>query len=133
MLLSLHSYFRFCFRLIQAYSSIIQKHTHAYSELCVSLAYSEPRHIVITKHIQIIPRHIQNPSIFLSQSIFRLQGIFLISYLGRSIQFRMCLVSLSYRCYLTSRVTFGVFNVIFQTYSGIFKTYSAIFSLVQAY
>ena len=38
-----------------------------------------------------------------------------------------------YRCYLTSRVTLRIFNVIFQTYSGIFKTYVAIFSPVKAY
>ena len=36
MLLSL---FRFCFRHIQTYSSIIPEHTHAYSEPCVSLTY----------------------------------------------------------------------------------------------
>ena len=59
MLLSLYSYFSFCFRHIQTYSSIIQEHTHAYSELCVCLAYSEPCHILITKHIQ-TQRYIHN-------------------------------------------------------------------------
>ena len=38
-----------------------------------------------------------------------------------------------YRCYLTSRVTLRIFNVIFQTYSGIFKTYLAIFRPAKAY
>ena len=41
------------------YSSIAQEHTHAYKEPCVSLAYSEPWHIPITKHIQ-TQRHIHN-------------------------------------------------------------------------
>ena len=59
MLLSLYSYFRFCFRHIQTYSRIIQEHTHAYSVPSVSLAYSEPWHILITKHIQ-TPRYIHN-------------------------------------------------------------------------
>ena len=59
MLLSLYSYFRFCFRFIQTYLSIIQEHSHAYSEPCVSLAHSEPWHIPITNHIQ-ISRHIHD-------------------------------------------------------------------------
>ena len=59
MLLSLYSYFRFCFRHIHIYSSIIQEHTHAYSEPCVSLACLEPWHIPITKHIQ-APNYINN-------------------------------------------------------------------------
>ena len=59
MLLILYSYFRFRFRHIGTYSSIIQDHTHAYSEPCVPLAYSEPWHIPTTKHIQ-TPRYIHN-------------------------------------------------------------------------
>ena len=39
----LYSCFRFCFRHIRTYSSIVQEHTYA---------YSEPWHIPITKHIQ---------------------------------------------------------------------------------
>ena len=41
MLRNLQSDFRFCFRHIQAYLSIIQEHIHAYSEPSLSLAYSE--------------------------------------------------------------------------------------------
>ena len=59
VLLSLHSYSRFCLRQIQTYLSIIQEHTHAYLEPCVSLAYSEPWYIPITKHIQ-TPSYIRN-------------------------------------------------------------------------
>ena len=55
----MYSYFRFCFRHIQTYSRIIQGHTHAYLVPSVSLAYSEPCHILITKHIQ-TPRYIHN-------------------------------------------------------------------------
>ena len=51
MLRSLYSYFTFCFRHIQIYSSIAQEHTHPYQEPCVSLAYSEPWHIPIAKYI----------------------------------------------------------------------------------
>ena len=53
------SYFKFCIRHIQSYSSITQEHTHAYAEPCVFLAYSETRQIPITKHIQ-VPRYIHN-------------------------------------------------------------------------
>ena len=56
---SLYSYFRFCFRHIQTYSSIIQEDTHAYSEPCVFLTYSEYWHIPITKDIP-NPRYIHN-------------------------------------------------------------------------
>ena len=52
VLLSLYSYFRFCFRHVLTYLSIIQEHTHAYLKPSVSLAYSKPRHISITKHFQ---------------------------------------------------------------------------------
>ena len=50
MLLSLYSYFRFCFRQLQTYSSIVQEHIHA---------YSEPFHIPVTKHIH-TSRYIPN-------------------------------------------------------------------------
>ena len=59
MLLSLNIFFRFCFRHLQTYSSIIQEHTYAYSEPCISLVCSEPWHILITKHVQ-APRYINN-------------------------------------------------------------------------
>ena len=59
MLLSWYSYFRFYFSHNQTHSSIIQEHTNIYSESCRSLAYSEPWHIPITKHIQ-TPRYIHN-------------------------------------------------------------------------
>ena len=64
MLLSLHNYFRFCFKHVQTYSSIIQEHIHAYSELSVFLAYLKPFKLKtlqtpITKHIQPL-RYIQN-------------------------------------------------------------------------
>ena len=52
MLLGLYSLFRFYFRHIQTYSSIIREHTHAYTEPCVYLAYLGPWYIPITKHIQ---------------------------------------------------------------------------------
>ena len=50
MLVSLNSYFRFCFRDIERYSSIFQEHTHAYSDRW---------HILIAKHIQ-TRRYIHN-------------------------------------------------------------------------
>ena len=59
MILSLYIYFRFCFRHIQTYSSIIREYTHAYSEICVSLANLKPCYIPITKHLQ-TPRYIHN-------------------------------------------------------------------------
>ena len=121
MLLSLHSYFRFCFRHVLTHSSIIQEHTHAYSEVCASLAYSNPWHISITKHIQTL-RYIHNTIL----NIFvKVQYCTFDTVLNAPV---------FYRCYLTSRVTlrYRIFEVIFQTYSGIFKAYSAIFSLVKA-
>ena len=60
--LSLQSYFTFCFRHIQTYSSIIQEHTHAYSQPCVSLPNSEPWSIPIIKHIQ-TPRYNHNTTL----------------------------------------------------------------------
>ena len=44
MLRNLQSDFRFCFRQIQAYLSIIEEHIHTNSELSLSLVYSEPWH-----------------------------------------------------------------------------------------
>ena len=55
----LYIYLRFFFRHVQTYSSIIQEHTHAHSEPCVSLAYSEPWHILITNYTQ-TPWYIHN-------------------------------------------------------------------------
>ena len=59
VILSFYSYFRFSFRDIQKYSSIIQEHTYAFSKLCVASPNSEPLHIPNTKHIQ-IPRYLHN-------------------------------------------------------------------------
>ena len=119
MLLSLHIYFRFCFRHVQTYSRIIQEHMHAYPELYVSLAYSKLWHIPIKKHIQTL-RYIHNTIL----NIFTK---------ARSWTFDANLnAPLIYRCYLTSRVTLYIFNVIYQNYPGIFKTYSVIFSPVKA-
>ena len=57
----LHSYFRFCFRHVLTHSSIFKSIlTHIKNLLC--------------------SWHIQNPGIFLSQSIFRLYGIFIILF-----------------------------------------------------
>ena len=49
----------FCFRHIQTNWYIIQGSAHTYSEPCISLVYSKPRHIPVTKHIQ-TPRCIHN-------------------------------------------------------------------------
>ena len=92
VLLSLYSYIKFCFRHIQTYSSIIQEHTHVYLEPSVSLTYSEPWHIHITKdipnphciHYTILNIFINAPS-----------WTFLIQFWIR----------LFYRCSLTSTVT----------------------------
>ena len=59
MLFSLYSYFSFCFRQMQTYSSIIQEHTQADSETCVSLPNSEPWHIPSTKDIP-TPKYVHN-------------------------------------------------------------------------
>ena len=83
MLLSLYSYFRFCFRHIQTYSSIVQEHTYA---------YSEPWHIRITKHIQ-TPRHIHNTML----KIFTKAPSWTLDTALNA--------PLLYRCYLTSRLT----------------------------
>ena len=54
VLLSLCSYFMFCFKHVQTYSNIIQEHTHAYSEHCLSLPNSEPWHIQTPRYTHII-------------------------------------------------------------------------------
>ena len=119
MLLSLHSCSSFCFRHFQTYSSIIQEHIDAYSEHYVSLAYSKPWYIPISKHIQAL-RYIHNTILNIFTN-------------AQSWTFNANLnAPLIYRCYLTSRVTLYIFNVIYQNYSGIFKTYSSIFSPVKA-
>ena len=61
MLRKLKSDFRFCFRQIQAYLSIIQEYIHTYSEPSLSLVYLEPRHIQKFDNIQISVRHIVVP------------------------------------------------------------------------
>ena len=119
MLLNLHSYFRFSFRHVQTYSSIIQEYIHAYLELSVSLPYSNPWYIPITKHIHAL-RYIHNAML---NSFPKAQS--------RTFDANRN-ASLFYRCHLTSRPTLHIFNVIFQNSSGIFKTYSAIFSPVKA-
>ena len=92
MLLSLHSYFKLCFKHVLTYSSIIQEHTHAYSEPSISLAYSRLWHISITKHIQTL-RYIDNTIL----NIFtKAQSCTLDTVLNAPV---------FYRCYLTSRVT----------------------------
>ena len=116
MLLSLYSHFRFCFRHIQAYSSIIKRQTHIQNLL--------------------YPWHIYNPGIFISQGIFRLQNIFIIHNTilnvftkAPSWTFDIVLnAPFSYRCIL-----YGIFKVIFQTYSGMIIIYSVIFILVKAH
>ena len=109
MILSLYNYFRFFFRYIQTYSSIIQEHTHAYSELCVSLAYSEPWHIPITKYIQ-TPSYINNTQEGLNKKemqLYRCNILYFDIYwilfirlmslnrvkLGRAVTFMKCLTS----------------------------------------
>ena len=89
-LLSLNSYCRLCFRYIQIYSSINQAHTQAFSG--VSLTYSAQQHIPITNHIQ-TPSYIHNTILNFSTTFYKVLE-----------------VPLSYRKYLTSRVTFGIFR-----------------------
>ena len=101
MLLSLYVYFKFCFRHIQTYSSIMQEHIHAYSEICVSLACSEPWHIPVTGHAQ-TPRYIHNT----------------ISNISAKASFRIFDTVLnapvSYRCYLTSGVNLRSLTLYFR-------------------
>ena len=86
---------------------------HAYSEPCVSLVYSEPWDIPITKHIQ-TPCHIHNTIL----NIFTK---------ARSWTFDTVLnMSLFYKWYLTARVALRYLQ-------GYILDYSAIFVLVKAY
>ena len=111
MLLRLHSYFRFCFRHVQTYSSIIQEHTHAYSEPSVSLAYSKPWHISITKHIQTL-RYIHNTIL----NIFtKAQSWTFDTVLNVPVFF--------YRCCLTSRVTLRLYFRYIDAYSRLTLSY----------
>ena len=113
-MLSLYSYFRFCFRHIKIYSSIVQEHIHAYSEPCVSLAYSEPWHVRTTKHIQTY-RYIHNTRLnFFTKA--------------PSWTFDTILNGpLFYRCYLTSTVTLRYLLALyfrhFLTHSRLIQTY----------
>ena len=88
------------------YSSIIQEHTHA---------YSEPWHILVTKHNQ-TPRYIHNTilNIFTKASSWSFDKVLNAAP-------------------LKDAILYGVFNVIFEIYSGKIKIYSAIFILVKAY
>ena len=115
-------YFRFCFTHIQTYSSIIQDHTHTYSEPCVSLGYSKPWHIPITKHIQTL-RYIHNTTL----NIFT------------KAQSRTFDTNLNgpffYRCYLTSRVTLHIFKLylrIIQAYSRLIQPYLVLLKHVKS-
>ena len=78
------------------YSSIIQEHTHAFLEPFVSLVYSEPWHIPITKHFN-TKRYIHNTilNIFTKASSWTFDTV-----LNAPVFFR---------CYLTSRVTLRCF------------------------
>ena len=88
-----------------------------YIQPCVSLAYSEPWDIFITRHVQ-TPRYIHNTILnFFTKA--------------PSSTFETVLnVPLFYRCQLLQSL-YGIFNVVFQTYSGMFNTYSVIFSLLR--
>ena len=106
----MYSYFRFCFRHVQTYSGIIQEHTHAQSEPSVSLAYSKPWHISITKHIQTL-RYIHNTIL----NIFTK---------AQSCTFDTVLnAPVFYRCYLTSRVTLRLHFRHIQAYSRLILPY----------
>ena len=109
--LSLHSYFKFCFRQVQTYSSIIQEHTHAYSEPSVSLVCSKPWHISFTKNIQTL-RHIHNTilNIFTKAHSWRFDTV-----LNVPVFF--------YRCYLTSRVTLRLYIKHIHAYSRLTLSY----------
>ena len=98
----MYSYFRFCFRHIQINSRIIQEHTHAYLVPSVSLAYSEPWHILITKHIQ-TPRYIHNTilNIFTKAPSWTFDKV------------------LNAPLSLKDAILYSFFNIIFQTYSNI--------------
>ena len=85
-------FFRFCLRHLETYSTIIQENTHACSEPRVLLAYSEPWHISIKKHIQ-TSRYIHNTIL----NIFTKAPSWTFDTVPN--------VLLFYRWYLTSRVT----------------------------
>ena len=106
----MHSYFRFSFRHVQTYSSIIQEYIHAYLELSVSLVYSKPWYISIAKHILAL-RYIHNAIL----NIFPKAQ-------SRTFDANRN-ASLFYRCHLTSRATLHIFNVIFQNSSGLIQPY----------
>ena len=147
MLLSLYSYFRFCFRHIQTYSSIIQEHTHAYSEPCLFLVYSEPWYIFITDHIQ-TPRYIHNTIL----NIFHKSSILVVWY---SSEYAFLLKMLYFTVFLTLyfrhilacsrfiqpylvllrhiRNPSILKNILLQRYSGIFQTLHIIFRQIQRY
>ena len=118
----MHSYFRFCFRHVLTYSSIIQEHTHAYSEPSVSLAYSKPWHISITKHIQTL-RYIHNTIL---NMFTKAQSSTFDSVLNAPVFYRCYLTSrVIYRCYLTSNSTVSLrlcFRHI-QAYWGLIQPY----------
>ena len=104
-----YSYFRFCFRHVLTYSSIIQEHTHAYSEPSVSLVFLKSWHISIPKTVRYIHNTILN--IFTK---------------AQSCTFNTVLKALVfYRCYLTSRVTlqyrWGYTDVILRLYCHIWN------------
>ena len=99
--------------LLQACSDIFEHYSRAYSRIfrtfCV-LGILKTLQTPITKHIQPL-RYIQNTIL----NIFTK---------AQSWTFDANLnAPLLYKCYLTSRVTLLIFNVIFQNYSGIFKTW----------
>ena len=119
----MHSYFRFCFRHVLTYSSIIQEHTHAYSEPSVSLAYSKPWHISIIKHIQTL-RYIHNTIL----NIFTK---------AQSCTFDTVLnAPVFYRCYLTSRVTlrhlWGYISDIFRHIQDLFSHIYSCLGILRA-
>ena len=73
-------------------SSIIQEHTRAHSEFSVSMTYSKPCHISITRHFQAL-RYIHNTIL----NIFKK---------AQSCTFHTVLnAPVFYKCYLISRVT----------------------------
>ena len=78
--------------LLQAYLSIVQEHAHAYSEPCVSMAYSEPWHFPITNNIQ-APSYIHNTilNIFTKATSWTFDTVLN--------------APLFYKCYLTSSVS----------------------------
>ena len=90
--------------------------THAYLVPSVSLAYSEPWHILITKHIQ-TQRYIHNTIL----NIFSKAP----SWTSDTV--------LNAPLSLKDAILNGAFNIVFQTYFGILKIYSVIIVLVKAY